>query len=101
MQFIRGQGLDAVLHEVKRLRRDPSPSKATEAPDDQVSSIMLARGLRTGRFLTNQAESEKTGSPAAGAPPTNHGRAPALAATTSLSPPTSDQSELSDQPEAQ
>jgi eukaryotic-like serine/threonine-protein kinase len=101
MQFIRGQGLDAVLHEVKRLRRDPSSFEATEAPDGQVSSIMLARGLRTGRFPANQAESEKTGSLAAGSPPTNHGRAPVTAATTSLSSPMSDRSELSDQPEAQ
>ncbi len=61
MQFIRGHGLDAVLREVKRLRRDPSPSTATEAQDGDVSSIVLACGLRTGRFPADLAEPRGNG----------------------------------------
>ena len=101
MQFIRGHGLDAVLHEVKQLRRNPSPSEAVEAPDGQVSSIILACRLRTGRVPANEAEQGEWGLPAAGAPRPDHGGAPAPPAMTSLSSPPRERSELSDQPEAQ
>jgi eukaryotic-like serine/threonine-protein kinase len=100
MQFIRGHGLDAVLQEVKRLRRDPSPFGVSEAADGQVSTISLACGLRTGRYPANKAESEETRSPATGAPQTNPGRAPEPAGRTSLLAESSDRSGLSDQPEA-
>jgi serine/threonine protein kinase len=49
MQFIQGQGLDAVLQEVRRLRS----SKGTEAEDKQPPrelSLSIAQGLLTGQF---------------------------------------------------
>ena len=100
MQFIRGQGLDSVLQEVKRLRRDSSPFEAPEAPDGQVSTISLACGLRTGRYPANKAQSEETGSAAAGCTRTDPGRAPEPAARTSLLAESNDRSGLFDQPEA-
>ncbi len=100
MQFIRGHGLDAVLQQVKQLRRDPSPIEGSEAPDGQISTISLACGLRTGRYLANKAESGRTGSPSTGPPRTDPGRAPELAARTSLLAESNDRSGLSDQSEA-
>ena len=100
MQFIRGHGLDAVLREVQRLRRDPSPSTAAEAQDGNVSSMILASCLHTGRFPADLAESGERGSSATGASPANHVPAPAPVATSPSS--SSDQrTDLSDQPEAQ
>ena len=66
MQFIRGHGLDAVLQEVKRLRRDP----AVEAAEARTARSRRSpgAGLRTGRFPANEAVGD--GSPATGAPPT-------------------------------
>jgi WD40 repeat protein/serine/threonine protein kinase len=45
MQFIQGQGLDAVLHELRRLRRGGDPT-APAVP----SAAVVARSLLTGRF---------------------------------------------------
>ena len=101
MQFIRGHGLDAVLQEVKRLRRDPSPFEAAQPPDGPVSSITLALRLRTDRFPAKEAVSGEPGSPAAVAPGTDRGRAPEPDATASLPVESHDRSGLSDQPEAQ
>ncbi len=100
MQFIRGHGLDAVLREVKRLRRDPSPPTATEAQDGNVSSMILASCLQTGRFPADLPESGERGSLATGAPPTNHGTA-AVPRATSPSSSLGERTDLSDQPEAQ
>ena len=100
MQFIRGHGLDAVLLEVKRLRRDPHPSTPTEAHDGDVSSIVLASRLRTGRFPANLAEPPETRTLASGAPPTNHTPA-AVPFATSPSSSSGERTDLSDQPEAE
>ncbi len=64
MQFIRGHGLDAVLDEVKRLRREPNDPAAVAAPACRDLSTTLARGLCSGRFRDDEGESE--GSTAAG-----------------------------------
>ena len=53
MQFIRGQGLDSVLREVKRLRRDPGAAAAPDPLAGQALSTTLSWGLCTGRFQTN------------------------------------------------
>jgi eukaryotic-like serine/threonine-protein kinase len=98
MQFIRGHGLDTVLEEVKRLRRDPGTPAAGEAPADQHLPTTLALGLRTGRLPV--AEMANEGSTGAIASPSHLGPASAPAATTSLPSPSGDRSELSDQPEA-
>ncbi len=58
MQFIRGHGLDAVLQEVKRLRRDPSTSESIDPPDGQVASSFLACGLRSGSFPAGGADAD-------------------------------------------
>ncbi len=102
MQFIRGHGLDVVLREVKRLRRDPGASVAAHATNGQVSSINLAHGLRTGRFPANEAESRESSAPVVNGMRTDRGPAPATAATTStsLSVDSHDRSALSDEPEA-
>jgi hypothetical protein len=39
MQFIHGQGLDAILHELRRLRSAPETSAACAAPADATRSI--------------------------------------------------------------
>jgi serine/threonine protein kinase/predicted Zn-dependent protease len=61
MQFIRGRGLDQVLEELKKLRRE----KATPAAAPPVSAE--ARGLLTGRFTLAEGAAEG-GSPAEKAP---------------------------------
>ena len=62
MQFIQGQGLDAVLDELKRLRLNPGKGSQAEAGTDadgtaayqpmrrDVSAADVARSLLTGRF---------------------------------------------------
>jgi hypothetical protein len=54
MQFIQGQGLDAILHELRRLRSAPEPEAANPAPPDSTRSAPLAatvaHSLLTGRF---------------------------------------------------
>ncbi|MGP0062893.1 MAG: protein kinase domain-containing protein, partial [Isosphaeraceae bacterium] len=96
MQFIRGQGLDAVLQEVKRLRRDPSPSGSARATDGQVSSITLARGLRAGRFPADEARS-----PALDVPRTNRDRPTEPASSILPSPASRDRTAMTGQPEAE
>ena len=98
MQFIRGRGLDTVLQEVKRLRHDPGAPAASGAPAGQDLSTALALGLCSGRLpVHNMARAEST---VAFASQPDLGGAPAPAATTSLSSPPDERSELSDQPEA-
>ena len=65
MQFIRGQGLDRVLHELRYLRRrDPSPTDAAARRGADLS-ISIARGLLSGRFAGGESTSV---GPAGGAP---------------------------------
>src|SRR5947207_2807764 len=45
MQFIRGQGLDRVLHELGRLRRRGPPPPDADARRDADPSVSIARGL--------------------------------------------------------
>ena len=56
MQFIRGHGLDSVLREVDRLRRDPAAQgSVTDRPDGRDLERSLARDLRSGSFLPHSA----------------------------------------------
>ncbi|MCI0456517.1 MAG: protein kinase [Gemmataceae bacterium] len=64
MQFIQGQGLDVVLHEVRRLR--DAPGAASRGTDVSAS---LANGLLTGRFAGPQAEAAPRTIPAVEEPP--------------------------------
>jgi serine/threonine protein kinase/WD40 repeat protein len=54
MQFIQGQGLDAILHELRRLRSAPRANGAAPVPAQPAQSAPLAatvaQGLLTGRF---------------------------------------------------
>jgi serine/threonine protein kinase/tetratricopeptide (TPR) repeat protein len=56
MQFIQGQALDAILHELRRLRSAPGAHTIGPAPADLVASAPLAatvaHNLLTGRFAT-------------------------------------------------
>jgi serine/threonine protein kinase/WD40 repeat protein len=67
MQFIRGQGLDRVLHELGRLRRrgPPPPDAGTRRVPNQ--GVSLARGLLSGHFPDAIAETEPAG-PIGGTP---------------------------------
>jgi serine/threonine protein kinase/WD40 repeat protein len=58
MQFIQGQGLDAILHELRRLRSAPHANGAGPVPAQPAESgqmaATVAQGLLTGQFA-NQA----------------------------------------------
>jgi WD40 repeat protein/serine/threonine protein kinase len=67
MQFIQGQGLDAVLREVKRLRRVASPSPASSDGHDSDQAASVAIGLVTGQFVEVDAPPAATSAlPASG-----------------------------------
>jgi serine/threonine protein kinase/WD40 repeat protein/tetratricopeptide (TPR) repeat protein len=76
MQFIRGQGLDAVLNEVRRLRGQTAPAGG------QPVTVSLARGLLTGR-LDDAEASHKPEAAAQG--DTNPSLAPQACVTTPTS----------------
>jgi serine/threonine protein kinase len=101
MQFIRGHGLDVVLREVKRLRRDPTASGAAAASDGRIESISLANGLRTGRFPSAKAESTQGVEPSANGRLTDNVTESRRGETALLSSELSDRSGLSEQPQAQ
>ena len=95
MQFIRGQGLDTVLFEVKRIRNEPSEASAANGPAGQGSSVTLAWGLRTGRF---QGEREqRDGPPGTGVSQIDPGKAPDVERPTSHSATSVVRSDLSEQ----
>jgi serine/threonine protein kinase/tetratricopeptide (TPR) repeat protein len=56
MQYIQGQGLEAILDELRRLRSAPEPHAVGRAPAGPVASAPLAatvaHNLLTGRFAT-------------------------------------------------
>jgi serine/threonine protein kinase/WD40 repeat protein len=52
MQFIRGEGLDKVLRDLRRLREQPAAAQAPEAPAEEAA---VAVSLRTGRFAAPEA----------------------------------------------
>jgi serine/threonine protein kinase/tetratricopeptide (TPR) repeat protein len=58
MQFIQGQGLDAIIHELRRLRSAPDPEGESTVPPDSTRSALLAatvaHSLLTARFATTQ-----------------------------------------------
>jgi serine/threonine protein kinase len=64
MQFIQGQGLDAILHELRRLRRAPGPQRAGEPGFTQSAplSALVAHSLLTGGIATQATagDSDKT-----------------------------------------
>ncbi len=99
MQFIRGQGLDSVLREVKRLRRERNESGAHDSSVGTGLSATLAIGLRTGQFQSRGAPLERSSDPAS----TDEQLELATNAQANSSPSAvaSHQSELSTQPEAQ
>jgi WD40 repeat protein/serine/threonine protein kinase len=77
MQFIQGEGLDAILQELRRLRSAPEPAAAGSVPPDPTRSKSLAatvaHGLLTGQ-IANRATEAGSGrtsadSPAAGLEP--------------------------------
>ena len=65
MQFIQGQGLDAVLDELRRLREgnvagnDEQTLSATSPKASDVSAADVARSLLTGRFDLGRADQSK------------------------------------------
>jgi WD40 repeat protein/serine/threonine protein kinase len=99
MQFIRGHGLDAVLHEVRRLRHDSSPPDPAEELQGPVNSTTLAINLRAGRFPANKAEPGELGAATGGTPQTHQVHAPTSVAKPPLPAESHDRSSLSDQPE--
>jgi serine/threonine protein kinase/WD40 repeat protein len=71
MQFIQGQGLDAVLNEVRRLRGETAPAGG------QPLTVSLAHGLLTGRLDAGQPAPGAVTVVARGAPgPGDSGAAP-------------------------
>jgi serine/threonine protein kinase/WD40 repeat protein len=102
MQFIQGQGLDAILHELRRLRSAPGPEGAGAVAPDPTRSAPLAatvaHGLLTGVFgdLATEAGGDRTAadSPSAGLAPADASRAPAPAG------PSTDASHWASQPGA-
>ena len=101
MQFIRGHGLDAVLHEVKRLRRDPArstPRRRRTARSIDHPGVWASHRPIPGR-RRGVARTRIVG---AGVTQTDHGRAADTRRDDVARRPTSsDRSGLSDQPEAQ
>src|SRR5688572_673954 len=62
MQYIHGQGLDAVLAEVRRLRGiDPAPDAPTRTAATPVVSV--AQGLLTGHFAPHPAADTAVSAP--------------------------------------
>ena len=59
MQFIRGQGLDSVLREVKRLRRELNESGACDPSVGTGLTTTLAHGLSTGQFQPSATPAQK------------------------------------------
>jgi WD40 repeat protein/serine/threonine protein kinase/tetratricopeptide (TPR) repeat protein len=102
MQFIQGQGLDAILQELRRLRLAPGPEGAGAVPPEPTRPAPLAatvaHGLLTGQFANRATEAggDRTAadSPAAGLAPADASRAPAPAG------PSSDASHWASQPGA-
>lgn len=86
MQFIQGQSLDRVLHELANLRRrhlSPSEADARLGPD---LGVTIARGLLSGRFPDAHAETQPA-RPADGLPaPVNDAAAPAGSRAAASSP---------------
>jgi WD40 repeat protein len=56
MQFIRGQGLDQVLGELRQLRRGRRPADRTPAGTEQSAAAEAARSLLSGRSASPLAE---------------------------------------------
>src|SRR5207237_6935293 len=71
MQYIRGQGLDAVVAELRHLRADRSPPRAP-ASDDPAGSLrfLVASGLLTGHFADHDDGAEPIPDDAANVPAT-------------------------------
>ncbi len=99
MQFIRGQGLDSVLREVKRLRRELKDSGAHDPSVGTGLTTTLAHGLSTGKFQPSAPPAEQSRD--ADATEAHFDLAPQTRLNPSGSPVQGHQSELSTQPEAQ
>jgi eukaryotic-like serine/threonine-protein kinase len=99
MQFIRGQGLDSILREVKRLRRELNESGAQDPSVGTGLTTTLAHGLSTGKFQASATPAEKSRD--RDATEARFDLAPPTRVNPSDSPVASHQSELSTQPEAQ
>src|SRR4051794_12602165 len=68
MQFIRGEGLDRVLADVRRLRRQPG-----EAPSAVPADGSVARGLLTGKFQASTLAGPDASLPQPESPPGSSG----------------------------
>jgi WD40 repeat protein len=113
MQYIRGQGLDAVVAELRRIRADRasprSPAVAAEPVSDDPAGrlkFLVASGLLTGHFVAHDDGTEPIPDDAANDPATTPvapgPEAPARAEKPAAPPSTGDHSELSSTlPEAQ
>ena len=85
MQFIQGQSLDAVLEEIRRLRRSGPAAAVAGPPVDgdrrhsgrshDVSTAAVARSLLTGQFARSERDPGASGNP-----PTPDGPSPATPA---------------------
>jgi WD40 repeat protein/serine/threonine protein kinase/tetratricopeptide (TPR) repeat protein len=67
MQFIQGQGLDAILHEMRRLRSAPEEAAAPAPPDLKGAAPLaatVAHSLLTGRFATHARNGNSAGTTA-------------------------------------
>jgi tetratricopeptide (TPR) repeat protein/serine/threonine protein kinase len=94
MQFIHGQGLHEVLHEVKRLR---APKQA--APQAALTlAASVAESLVLGQFPSHAPQLAADANP--GAEPTSS-NGPSAAQKDSSGPPSTSHSELTSQPDAQ
>jgi eukaryotic-like serine/threonine-protein kinase len=71
MQFIRGEGLDKILHDVRRLRDGPKEHKSGEDTAQPVSSESAAGSLLTGRFEQSPGEEATTAYAAEPTPPSS------------------------------
>jgi serine/threonine protein kinase/WD40 repeat protein len=82
MQFIQGQSLDQVLHDVRRLRKRPGAAAGGAGPTETGLEGSVAQGLLTGQFAAPPAAAGS-----AGAPPALDPRAAGTAALP-VAPPT-------------
>jgi serine/threonine protein kinase/WD40 repeat protein len=70
MQFIKGQSLDQVLHDLRRLRTYSGGSAGAADPTVTAFEVSVAQGLLTGQFALPPADGvEKSETPTAVVPP--------------------------------
>jgi eukaryotic-like serine/threonine-protein kinase len=99
MQFIQGQSLDAVLKEVRRLRRIKEASVGNKGDAGRELTITIAQGLMTGVYEEAQEDSS---TPIPEVEASSHSRSSGSSAAGGITSSTSElDSSLASQPEAQ